>query len=84
MTLLQNYAGDRQKSYKTMIIKMFVILDKAKPSTGNINVLNLAAVRLTIAQVSELPQHKHDLLYKAWTDEGLRISYMCMSKFVCV
>ena len=52
-------------------MKMFVILDKAKLSTGNINGLNLAAVRLTIAPVSKLPQHKHDLLYKAWTDEGL-------------
>jgi len=56
MILLQNYAGDRQKSSKTMIMKMFVILDKANPYTGNINGLNLAAARLMIAQVCKLQQ----------------------------
>jgi hypothetical protein len=40
MILLQNYAGDRQKSSKTTIMKMFVKLDKAKSNTGNTNGLN--------------------------------------------
>jgi hypothetical protein len=65
MTLLQNYAGDRQKSFKTTTMKMFAILAKAKLSTGNINDLSLAVVRLTIAPVSKWqPYNKHDLLYK--------------------
>jgi hypothetical protein len=58
MTSLQNYAGNRQKSSKNMVMKMFATLDKGKPNTANINGLNLAAVKLTIAQVSKLPQHK--------------------------
>jgi len=67
MTLLQNYVGDRQKSYKIMIMKMFLILDKAKLSTGNIN---LAAVRLTIAPVSKLPQYNISMICS--TKPGLK------------
>jgi hypothetical protein len=33
-------------------------LDKGKPNAANINGLNLAVVKLTIAQVSKLPQYK--------------------------
>jgi hypothetical protein len=33
---IKNYAGNRQKSYKIMIMKMFGILDKAKPDIQNI------------------------------------------------
>jgi hypothetical protein len=45
-----------------MTMKMFVILDKAKLSIGNINGLNLAAVRLTIAPVSKLPQYNISMI----------------------
>jgi hypothetical protein len=69
MTLLQNYAGDRQKSSKIMIMKMFVIMDKAKLSIGNINGLNLAAIRLTIVSVSELPQYNITMI--SCTKSGL-------------
>ena len=55
MILLQNYADDRQKLTKIMTMNMFVKLDKAKLNTGNINGLNLAAVRFTVAPVSTLP-----------------------------
>jgi hypothetical protein len=41
MILLHNYAGNSQKSPKTMIMKMFVTLDKAKPYAGNIKRLKL-------------------------------------------
>jgi hypothetical protein len=34
-------------------MKMFVTLDKAKPTTGNIKGLNLAAVKHTTVQVSK-------------------------------
>jgi hypothetical protein len=67
--LLQNYAGDRQKTSKTMIMKMFITLDKTKPNTGNINSLNLAAVRLTIAQVPKLPQYNISMI--CFTKPGL-------------
>jgi hypothetical protein len=51
----QNYAGSKQKSSKIFIIQMFVILDKAKPNTGNIRGLNLAAVKAATGQVTKLP-----------------------------
>jgi hypothetical protein len=51
----QNYAGSKHKSYKIIIIQMFVILDKAKPITENIRGLNLAVVKPTTVQVTKLP-----------------------------
>jgi hypothetical protein len=39
-----------------MKMKMYVILDKAKPHTENIKGLNLAAVIYTTVQVSRLVQ----------------------------
>jgi hypothetical protein len=38
-----------------MKTKMFTILDKAKPDTGNTKGLNLAAVMFTTIHVSRLP-----------------------------
>jgi hypothetical protein len=38
-----------------MIMKMFAILDKAKPDIESIRGLNLAAVMHTIVQVARLP-----------------------------
>jgi hypothetical protein len=38
-----------------MRMNMFVEQDKAKPDTENIRDLNLAAVKLTTIQVTELP-----------------------------
>jgi hypothetical protein len=38
-----------------MKMKIFAILDKAKPDTGNIRRLNLAAVMFTTVKVSRLP-----------------------------
>jgi hypothetical protein len=52
---ITNYVGNKQKSYKIMIIKMFAILDKAKPDTESIRGLNLAAVKHTTFQVTRLP-----------------------------
>jgi hypothetical protein len=40
---------------KIMKTKMFAILDKAKPDTGNAKGLNLVAVMFTTVQVSRLP-----------------------------
>jgi hypothetical protein len=45
----------KQKSSTIMKIKMFAILDKAKPNTENIRGLNLAAVKCTTVQAPELP-----------------------------
>jgi hypothetical protein len=39
---------------KMMTMKMFAILDKAKPDIGNIRGLNLAAVRHTTIHVAKL------------------------------
>jgi hypothetical protein len=50
-----NYAASKQKSYKIMKTKMFAILDKVKPDTGNKKGLNLAAVMFATVQVSRLP-----------------------------
>jgi hypothetical protein len=38
-----------------MKMKMFAVLDKAKPNTGNTRGLNLAAVMFPTVQVSRLP-----------------------------
>jgi hypothetical protein len=54
-TSSQNYAGSKQKSYKIIIIKIFVQQDKAKPNIGNIKGLKLAAVKSTNVQVTKLP-----------------------------
>jgi hypothetical protein len=48
-------AGNKQKSYKIIITKIFAPLDKAKPVTENIGGLNLAAVKHTTVQVTRLP-----------------------------
>jgi hypothetical protein len=52
---LQNRAGSKYKSYKIMKTKMFAILDKAKPDTGNTRGLNLAVVMFTTVEVFRLP-----------------------------
>jgi hypothetical protein len=52
---LKNFAGNKQKSYKIMRMNMFAAQDKAKPDMENIKGLNLAAVKLTIVQVTKLP-----------------------------
>jgi hypothetical protein len=52
---LINYAGNKQKSYKIMIIRMFAILNKAKPNIETIRGLNLAAFTHTTGQVTRLP-----------------------------
>jgi hypothetical protein len=52
-----------------MKMQMFATLDKAKPETGNIIKINLAAVKHTTVQVTRLPLQQgllmigHDLLY---------------------
>jgi hypothetical protein len=48
------YAEDKQKSFAIMKIKMYVILDNAKPHTEIIKDLNLAAVIYTTVQVCSL------------------------------
>jgi hypothetical protein len=48
------YAGNKQKSYKIMKMKMFATLDKANLDTRNIRGLNLAAVKHTTVQVTRL------------------------------
>jgi hypothetical protein len=50
MIIYQNYAGNKQKSYKVMKMKMFAILNKAHPDTSNIRGLNLAVVKHTTVQ----------------------------------
>jgi hypothetical protein len=47
--------GNKQKSYKVMLTKIFATLDKAKSVTENTRGLNLAAVKHTTVQVSRLP-----------------------------
>jgi hypothetical protein len=49
MTLLQNYAGSKQKSSK-ITMQLFATQDKVKPCTGSTRGLKLAAVRLTTVQ----------------------------------
>jgi hypothetical protein len=55
MTLSQNYAGSKQKSYKIITIQLFAPSDKAKRNIENIRGLNLGAVRPTPFQMSEMP-----------------------------
>jgi hypothetical protein len=43
----------KQKASKTMKMKLFATLDKARPHTGNIRGSNLAAVMCTTVQVSK-------------------------------
>jgi hypothetical protein len=50
----QDYAGRKQRSHKIIIIQMFAIPDKEKPKTKSMRGLNLAAVKCTIVQVTEL------------------------------
>jgi hypothetical protein len=60
-----------------MKMEMFAALAKAKPDTGNIRGLNLAAVKHATVQVTRLPLWRrllkigHKLLYWAWTVRGL-------------
>jgi hypothetical protein len=60
-----------------MKMQIFATRDKVKSDTENVRGLNLAAVRLTAVQVTELPLYRelrkirHDLLYRARTDRGL-------------
>jgi len=50
MTLLQNYAGITQESYKIMTMKIFTTLDK-KHKTLKIICLQLAAVKFTTVEM---------------------------------
>jgi hypothetical protein len=52
---IKNYAGNKQKSSKIMIMKLFATLDKVKPDIENIRGLNLAAVKHRTVQVTRLP-----------------------------
>jgi hypothetical protein len=54
MITQQNHAGNKHKSSKIMKMKLFTILDKAKPDTENIRGLNLAAVMCMTVQVTRL------------------------------
>jgi hypothetical protein len=68
-----------------MEIKFFAKQDKGKPDTETIMGLNMAAVRFTTAQATELQlQHKlskirHDFIRKAWTDRGLAYAVNIMN-----
>jgi hypothetical protein len=50
-----NVAGNKQKLYKIMKMKMFATLDKAKSDIGSTKGLNLAAVKQMTIQVARLP-----------------------------
>jgi hypothetical protein len=54
-----------QKSFVIMRIKIYGILDKAKPSTTNIRGLNLSAVKCTTVQVSRLSWQREPLVTRA-------------------
>jgi hypothetical protein len=47
-----NYAGNRQKPFIIMKMKMFAVLDKAKRDTESIRDLNLEAVTCKTIQVN--------------------------------
>jgi hypothetical protein len=49
-----NNAGNKQKSYKIMKMKMFATLDKANPDKGKIRGSNWATVKHTTVQVTRL------------------------------
>jgi hypothetical protein len=55
---LQTDAGSKQKSYKTMTMKMLATLGKVKPNTGNTRGVNLAAVKHTTVQMSNCQYNK--------------------------
>jgi hypothetical protein len=50
-----NCAGNKQKPYTIMRMKMFAAKEKAKPRIENIRGLNLEMVKLTAIQVTKLP-----------------------------
>jgi hypothetical protein len=52
MIIYQNYAGNKQESYKIIKMQMLSTLDKANPDTGG---LNLMTVKHTTVQVTKLP-----------------------------
>jgi hypothetical protein len=52
--LYNNYAGNKQKSYKIIITRMFVILGKVKPSIESIRGLYLMVVKHMTVQVTRL------------------------------
>jgi hypothetical protein len=49
------HSHSRQRSFKIMMMRMFVTLDKAMPEIESIRGLNLAAVACTTVQVSRVP-----------------------------
>jgi hypothetical protein len=50
----EKYAGNKQKSYEIMKMKMFATLDKVNADTGNIRGLRLAAVKHKTVKVTRL------------------------------
>jgi hypothetical protein len=52
---VQEFVGDKQKSYKTMRMSLFAVQDKVKPDVENTGGLNFAVVKLTTVQVTKLP-----------------------------
>jgi hypothetical protein len=52
MFIQQNFADNKQKSYKIMKMQMFATLYKANPDTGNIRAL--AAAKHTTVQATRL------------------------------
>jgi hypothetical protein len=51
---LTKVSGNKQKSYKIMIMNMFAPQDKVKPDIENIGGLNLVVVKLMTIQVTKL------------------------------
>jgi hypothetical protein len=54
MIIKQNYASDKQKSYRIIKMQIFATSDKVNPDTGNIRGLNLAATKHTTVQLTRL------------------------------
>jgi hypothetical protein len=54
MIIKQNYAGNKQKSYKIMRMNMFALKGNAKPDTENIRGLILVVIMLMTVQVTKL------------------------------
>jgi hypothetical protein len=52
---IKNNAGNKQKSYKIMTMKMFAIFHKAEPDIGSTRGLNLAVVKHATVQITILP-----------------------------
>jgi hypothetical protein len=64
MIILPNYAGNKQKSFKIMKMKMFAMSDKPKPDTENIKGLIIGAVQVTrLLLWCEVLRLGHDLMY---------------------